>query len=163
MVAYSEYVVITWFSFGWSSPVSVPGSSMGWHDSSGWLLYQFPRLTKYVISQFQLLPLSPGWLLLYNIGYAAPCGCIQVSRTQGTGSHALLFVGQFLDVKYPMSFLRATSALQPLPIREPNAFFFSLVEQKKQCTKEVFDTLIKYHLTKTQINPLKVTWMLEGR
>lgn len=90
MVAYSEYVVITWFSFGWSSPVSVPGSSMGWHDSSGWLLYQFPRLTKYVISQFQLLPLSPGWLLLYNIGYAAPCGCIQVSRTQGTGSQCLV-------------------------------------------------------------------------
>lgn len=49
---------------------------------------------------------------------------------------ALLFVGQILDVKYPMSFLRARSALQPLPTKEPNAFFFSLVEQKKNVQKK---------------------------
>lgn len=47
---------------------------------------------------------------------------------------ALLLVD--LAVKYPMSFLRAGSALQPLPTRQPNAFFFSLVEQKKNVQKK---------------------------
>lgn len=130
----SHHFVFFWLVFMCFCARSLYGLAYGsLYDLSGWFLYQFHAWQNMPFLSYSCCPLAQDGCC-FTVLFTQVSDCIQVSGTQGTGSHCPvgLLVDQFLDVSYPMSFLRARGASQPLPTREPNAHFFSLVKQGKK-------------------------------